>query len=270
MIVEFLGAPGAGKTTLLPYVANFYRAQGRAAYTIVEAARPFAGRTLWGQAVLKAAPDRWQQPLLWQVFYQLSRLHRYGYFWRNRRFIAGVRRFQRQRPLSPADRHHVWYWFYHHAGYAAFLQSRARADEVLLYDEGFVHRVVQLFASEAEAPPEVAIGVYLDQLPRPDVVVVPLASAEVCAQRVYERGLWPRFAAKPAAETARYLANARVVVELALRHIQQRGWPVITVNNDGVTTAAAGAELRQKLAALPARAARLASGPLPVPQVSTS
>lgn len=251
MIVEFIGTPGAGKTTLLPVVADFYDAQGMRAYTVVEAARPFAARTVFGKVVRRLAPARWRRQLLWQVFYQLSRLYRLSFLARHWQLVWMVVRFQYQRPLNNVDRHHVLYWFYHQVGYYAFLKAHAMPNEVLLFDEGFIHRVVQHYASEKESPNLIHMLDYINLLPQPDLVIYPIANQELCERRVYERGLWQRFEQKSPAEVSRYIANACAVVEEAVQQIKRRGWTVIEVNNDNVERIVAAAELHVALALLP-------------------
>lgn len=251
MIVEFIGTPGAGKTMLLPVVADFFKAQGYCAYSVVEAARPFAARTIWGKAVCKLLPARWQRPLLWQVFYHLSKLYRLRFFLQNPQLMWMVARFQRQRPIDDVDRRHVLYWFYHQVGYYAFLKAHALAHEVLLFDEGFIHRVVQHYASETEEPDLVHMLAYIERLPRPDLVIHPIAAEAVCEQRVYDRGLWQRFQHKSAADISCYMAHAHAVVQETVQQIKRRGWMVIEVHNDGVTAADAATELRRKLTQLP-------------------
>lgn len=269
MIVEFIGTPGAGKTTLLPAVADFYHAQGLRAYTVVEAARPFAARTIWGKAIRKFVPVRWQRPLLWQLFYHLSKLYRLKFFWHHPQLIWMVARFQHRRPLDAADRRHVLRWFYHQTGCYEFLKAHARAHEVLLFDEGFIHRVVQHYASENETPDLIHMLDYINLLPRPDVVICPLAPRAVCERRVYDRGLWARFRHKSAEDVSRYMDHAHAVVQEAVRHIQRRGWTVVVVENDGVETAVAAAELHLKLERLSQETVRIATVSLPKRSISS-
>lgn len=258
MIVEFIGTPGAGKTTLLPIVADFFKAQGYDAYSVVEAARPFAARTIWGKAVCKLLPTRWHRPLLWQVFYHLSKLYRLQFFLQNPQLMWMVVRFQHQRPLDKTDRQHVLHWFYHQVGSYTFLKTHARPDEVLLFDEGFIHRVVQHYASEMEEPDLKHMLAYIELLPRPDLVIHPIAAETVCEERVYERGLWQRFQHKSAADISSYISHAHAVVQEAVQQIKQRGWMIIEVHNDGVPAADAATELRRKLAQWPSSAPNFA------------
>lgn len=233
MIVEFIGTPGAGKTTLLPTVTTFFNERGYRAYSILEAARPFARRTLPGKLISRLAPAHWQRPLLWQLFYYLSNLYRLKFMFNHRQLVWMVYRFQRQRPISDADRHHVLYWFFHLLGRYEFLKRYARPDEVIVIDEGFAHRVVQLYASGNEEPALAHLRDYVNLIPQPDLILFPVVAADVCEARVNQRGIWERFAGRSAAELSRYFANAGCVVEFAVREMKGKGWLVVEVDNEG-------------------------------------
>ncbi len=188
VIVEFIGAPGAGKTTLIPAAIAAFQDQGLRAYTIVDAARPFARRTLLGATLTRLSPDAWRRPLLWQLFYQASFLHRYSFFAKHPRLLGLVLTSQWRRPPAADSRNRrVLYWYFRQAGYYNFLKTHARADEALIFDEGFIHRVVQLFASSVEVPEKEQIQTYVDSLPVPDLVVGIQAPPDVCQKRIYGR-----------------------------------------------------------------------------------
>ncbi len=250
VIVEFIGAPGAGKTVLMPVVGAHFDRLGFQALSVLEAARPFAARTRIGKAVQSLAPGRPRRFLLWQVFYLFSFLHRQNFRRRNPALIGGTLAFQRQRPITAADRHHVLRWFIHLTGTYEFLSAYSRQDEVLVFDEGFVHRVVQLFASENEQPDPARVAAYLDLIPQPDLVIFPSASSATCERRVFERGVWERFRVKERDATSRFIANAHRVVTFAVGYIRSKGWTVIEVDNDNREISASLAALQENLEAL--------------------
>lgn len=268
MIVEFIGTPGAGKTTLLPIVANYFNQNGFAAYSVVDAARPFAARTIWAKGV-RRLPASWHRPLLWQIFYHLSKVWRLKFFLENTELISMVYGYQNSRPISDLDRQHVLRWFSHHVGAYTFLKSHALPNEVLLFDEGFIHRVVQHYASEAEEPDFSHMRAYIDLLPQPDLVIYPVATRELCEQRVYNRGLWERFRQKSPPEVVQYMINAHKIVCEAVKHIKSRGWMVIEVDNNNVTETVAAAELVRKLSQLPPFTSKDSSAVMPVESISS-
>lgn len=254
MIVEFIGTPGAGKTTLLPTVVATLDEQGIKAFTVADAARPFAARTTLGRAVNLMAPAEVRKRLLWQVFRRFSVLYRLRFFARHPRLILTTVRSQQNRPASADVRERrVLDWFMRLAGYFEFLSAHAETQEALILDEGFVHRVVQLNASGVETPNPAQIKAYVDRLPQPDLVIYAYAPPEICEKRIYSRGLWDRFRHKEPEEIAQFVANAHAVVRLTVNHIRRKGWTVIEVDNSGDDPTRSQEELREKLAKIVAQ-----------------
>ena len=232
MIVEFIGTPGAGKTTFMPVVRDHFKELHFQAYPVLEAARPFAGRTMAGKMVRWLTRGKLQRFLLWQVFYAYSIAYRRGFsrnYWDLMQFVL---QFQQQRPLSVSDLKHVLHWFVHLTGSYEFLRTYAQAGDILIFDEGFVHRVVQLFASENEVPDLASVAEYLNLIPKPDLIIFPKASSETCEKRVFERGIWERFSGKERAETSRFIKNASQIVDFTVKFIKEEGWTVVEVEND--------------------------------------
>jgi thymidylate kinase len=262
MIIEFIGTPGAGKTTLLPAVATFLQEQGITARTVVEAARPTAQRTPLGK-VVSHLPQRWQRPLLWQIFYHLSTGYRLHFCMAHPHLIRQVLSSQWQRRARLEARHHALHWFFHLIGYYDLLNAYAQPNEALLLDEGFVHRVVQMNASDTEEPEPQRIIRYVELVPRPDVVIAVHAPWQLCLERIYRRGLWERFRTRSRDEVARYVYHAHCVVNVAVDHMRDRGWPLIEIDN-GREDAPPQEEIRRKLAAIMA-----GSAPMRVTQRAT-
>ena len=250
MIVEFIGTPGAGKTTFMPVVGEHFKNHQFRPYSVLEAARPFAARTLPGKMVQMLPSGKLQRFLLWQVFYALSYAYRPKFAKQNRALMKTVLDYQYQRPITRADRSHVLRWFLHLTGSYEFLKAYAQTGDMLIFDEGFVHRVVQLFASENETPDLDSVAKYLDLIPKPDLLIFPIASSEVCEDRVFERGVWERFQAKGREETSRFIRNAYKIVKYAVKHLKIQGWTVIEVDNNRKNMAVSKFMLKRALSDL--------------------
>jgi hypothetical protein len=249
MVIELIGTPGAGKTTLVPAILEHLREdESIQAYTVVEASRIFAGRTVVGRIVTRMAPQILHRPLLWKIFIFHSFFHRFTFSAKHFRLVKQVMQSQLRRPQAAGVRkRRVLKWFFHLAGCYEFITSRARSFEALVLDEGFVHRVVQMNASVVEKPDLAMITAYVDLLPRPDAVIVPLAPLHVCEQRVINRGVWKQFQDKTPQEISTYLANSYQVVQLTIDYLKHKGWTVIEVDNGGNDPAATFIELENKL-----------------------
>lgn len=253
MIVELIGPPGAGKTTLLPMVSAFFEELGLRAYPWVEAARPCARRTLAGATAVHLAPEVFHRPLLWQIFDRHSALYRLKFMAKYPQLTWYLARSQRQRPpAADARERQVSHWFFHHAGTYEFFKSHARPDEVIIFDEGFAHRVVQLFSSSVEVPEAQQIADYLDQVPQPDLLVAVRASRKTCEQRIRSRGVWERLRDKEPDEISRFVSNAHLATDLAIGRAREKGWTVVEADNDKDDLLATRMALRRRIAlALP-------------------
>lgn len=248
MIVEFIGTPGSGKTTLLRTAANYFLASGLRPYTVIEASRVFASRTVPGKAVQLLLPHSLRQKLLWQVFYQLSRFQQLRFKHQHQELIRLVDRWQSERPAdasTPGRR--VEFWWGQLAGYYAFLSSHIQVDEVLLLDEGFVHRVVQLFASPTEHPSQEKIVAYAGLIPQPDLVIYTIAPVEVCLQRILDRGVWPRMQGLTSYELRQFIMNAAQAVSFMSAQLKADGWNLIEIDNSSPDFINAQQELFAKL-----------------------
>ncbi|MEX0985636.1 MAG: hypothetical protein WD096_11405 [Actinomycetota bacterium] len=221
VVIEFAGCPGAGKTTAALEMTRILRARGLDAVSMVEAARPHAARTRVGRAVA-VLPARWRGPLLWQV-----------YRWHGRR---GARAFREDRVAlaglaSRSDRH-TKTWFFRLAGRMRFLVGSPEPGEVLVIDDGFLHRSVALHASPSVEPDLTAVAAFVDLLEQPALAVHVRASVPTCAARVRERGLWRHRAGWSDEDLDRYVVNASAVVEAAVARARERGWNVVDVDNE--------------------------------------
>ncbi len=249
MIIELIGAPGAGKTTLLDDICVVVAEHDRTPLTVEQAARPIAARTALGRLVVSVAPRSMRQRALWGVFRILSGLYTVRYIVANRQLTRIVLRSQRGRPPeSDAGHRRVLYWFLRTVGSFAFLRTHLRPAEVLILDEGFAHRVVQLFTSSIESAAQSDLAAYAAALPRPDLMIHIRADLGTCQRRVRSRGVWQRVSHRADEEIDRFVANAHDAV-ISIRDIlHDQGWCVLDHDNhDDLQDSRS--ELRQTLAA---------------------
>lgn len=262
--IELVGTPGAGKTTLARELVEILGDHGLAAGTIVDRARLHAARTLPGRMLAWVTPAPFQRPLLWTVFYVLSAVDGLR-FAREHRALAGlVVRRQRRRPIPAPLRRHILFWFFQLGGRRRFLQRTSRSGDVLVLDDGFLHRAVHLHASPGERPEAEQVAAYVDLLPRPDVVIRPVASRETCERRVRERGVWRHSRHLTGDELSNYLANAERAVYLAVERAREQGWDVVEIDDERALPVV-GHDLRDAIQATLAATAGRAGSPEGVP-----
>ncbi|MGE5227579.1 MAG: hypothetical protein ACM3OO_11965 [Planctomycetaceae bacterium] len=246
-VIEFVGTPGSGKTTLATALVELLRAEGRDATTIVEAARPHAATTRTGRVVSALAPGRVRRQLLWRVFYLASTRDAVRFRRAHRDLARMVVAGERTRPVPRKLQRHTIWWFFQLGGRTRFLSRTSHDGEILVVDDGFLHRVVALHAGPGETPDEVLVRALVDLLPRPDLVVHVVADAETCAQRVSERGIWRHRAGLDDEGLRAYVKSAEGAVQAGVSRAIEQGWRLVEVDNGGDDLDAARACLRAAL-----------------------
>jgi thymidylate kinase len=231
-VIEFLGTPGAGKTTLALVTVDLLRRMGVAAQSPVGGARDAMATTRWGQAI-GHAPDRLKRPLLWRLFSLRATVE--GIRWASER--GELRRYvttsQHDRLATPRFRRHVARHFFTLVGRDRLSRRYAPERSVLVVDDGYVHRAATLHASHLEHPDARAVEAYLDLIPAPDLVVVPMVPPEICTERIFARGVWSHARHLDADEVGRYVRHASEAVDIARRRILELGWPLVEVPDAG-------------------------------------
>jgi hypothetical protein len=250
LVIEFLGAPGAGKTSLRATATDACAAAGLTGSTVVAAARELASRTLIGRFA-RALPSGGQRSrVLWAIFRWSSSTAAVRHAAVTWPLVWRVLGSQRGRPAEADARdRRVLYWYLRLAGAHALFLRLARPGEVLVLDEGYVHRTVQLFASAVERPDPGEVTRYLEVVPVPDLLVVVRAPSEACAARVHDRGVWDRFMGQDHAVLERFVANAQRATEIAARYAIDQGWNVIEVANPPGALDASREVLRREVVA---------------------
>lgn len=233
VVVELVGTPGAGKSTAAEELRVRCREAGVAACSIVEAARPHAARTLVGRLVSAIAPERLRGPALWQVFNAAGIVSGARLALGRSPLIRDVVRAERARPIPAASKRHTLFWFLQLAGRRRFLARRPEPGEVLVIDDGFLHRAVALHASVDETPDPEAIARYVASVPVPDLVVVVHAPSDVCVSRIRARGIWRHRRGMSDDDLVRYVDHAEAAVDAAVSQARRLGWRVVDVDNDG-------------------------------------
>ena len=234
MFIEFLGVPGSGKTTLTPVVAHHLRDRGLTAMTGTEAGRPFARRTLWGRMISTAIrqPDL-QRSALWLTFVYASIPHRLGFAVENYQFVRYTIKSQLGRPLPRQHLRLIRQHFARMMGDYQFLKRYMRPDEILIFDEGFLQRVIHLYVSDREEPDAASILRYLELAPQSALAVLVYVPLNTCLERIYARGLRGRLSGKSEEEVAQFVANAELAVQISAHYLQRMGWAIIEVDNAG-------------------------------------
>jgi Ser/Thr protein kinase RdoA (MazF antagonist) len=133
------------------------------------------------------------------------------------------------------------------------VRTRVSADTIVLVDEGWLQRTLNLFAWRRDAPPPGEINAYLDRAPLPETVVFVDAPAEVTRRRAIARGLPLRLRGRSSQDVDAFLAQGHGILARALASLDAdpRGVRVIRLANAG-SPADLPARLAGALGSLPA------------------
>ncbi len=265
MVVELIGTPGAGKTSLLPVVMDSLSEQGVTPRTMVGASRVYVARTTLGAYIARFAPPRLRRALLWQLFCQFSRAYQFRFLLRHVRLARHLMQGQAHRDASVKFRRHALRWYLRMLGQYEFLRTHLRPNEALVIDQGFVHRAVDLHASDRGEPDLAAVSAYLDLVPQPDLIIHVNAPLGVCEARVFDRGPWAHFRRESPAALSRFITNSHVVVGQVVERMRAKGWNLIEVDNGSEGLALSTARLRSILMNPDSASVPLSGGPSVLP-----
>jgi thymidylate kinase len=230
LIVELAGAPGSGKTSIAGAVEAGCRKAGLRPMWSGAKGRELALRTPFGRVAGRLIPPRLGGLLL--------RVQRFrsaiSYLVLHPALAWMIARTQLRRPAGAMSRERgVVRWFAANVGVIRLFCRWGSAGEALLVEEGYAHRVVQLFTSPVEEADPGLVDRYFDLIPRPDLLVHVRADVASCVERVKARGVWERMERLSAGELEAFIHNAHAASELACEAARARGWNVIEVENTG-------------------------------------
>lgn len=232
MVIELAGAPGAGKTTVLPLVVDAVRKRGLDVLDPQRAGRALAARTRPWEAFGRWVADRHRDRALWFIYVMYSTAFGVGLMLSRPGLARLLARQSRRPPEAMVSERHVVRWFIRHAGTERMFRRFGKMGEVLIVDEGYVHRVVQLFTSAVEQADTNAVRGYLLEVPTPELLVFVDAPADIAFSRIQARGVWMRMSELDDEDVATFVRNASEAVSHAAACVRNEGWRVVAVAND--------------------------------------
>jgi hypothetical protein len=232
-IVEFTGPPGSGKSALASRCAEILVARGlrvpaRAELRALYLRHGWIGRLAGAQLAREEVAG---QRLEYFKQVETPWLLR-GFRLRHPR---GWRRYQAElaalRAAAPDDAETVERWIEQSILTWQMLRSQARRMDLFLWEEGIVHRAVNLLVRPGAAPEPARVDAFLRHWPFPDVLVRVLADPDACVVRLSARGGTDRLLGSDEAEVRGFVAAADAVAAAAEAEARRRGVPVLRFEN---------------------------------------
>ena len=236
VIVELVGPPGAGKSALRSTVVQVLaeRLDG-GARTDLEAVDWHLSRgraSMLVSRLLRRHP-RSTRLVLVDVPYALA------FCLRNPRLSGVVIDAVRRSPVPWGHRALLFWRFAVVGARRRYLRDRL-GDAAAVFDEGLLHRAVNLFAWRGLAPgfggwvgrAAADLDRYLDQVPPPDLAIFVDAPEELARARLARRGLPHRLRGRDEADVDRFLRSAGDVARRVADRLEAR-IPLVRVANGG-------------------------------------
>lgn len=252
--IEFFGQVGSGKSTVAQAARQTLRDAGFDPIDMKTAIGRCLERSWLGRLTGRFLPAAPRHRLLWAIYRRgLHPVYSLRLALSNPGLFAAVIRAQLGNGLPWWHKRRIWRLVFNQANGLVFVSGRLADDEILLLEEGLLHRAVNLFSWQMDGVRVDLVRQYLERLPILDLAVRVDAPMEICRERTLARGLPSRLRPKDEETTAVFFENADHVLALISAHVVGSGRPVIAVDNGGRRgqfEAALGAALNRALSAL--------------------
>lgn len=220
-LIEFVGMVGAGKSVLAERLITHLRAEGREVLSIEEALRRATSSTSTVSTVTGPKTARRLARIIGIVRFAAS----------NRALAWRVVRSQIGLPITARHRLTILRLVFRQMGTIAVIDRYLANDEIVVLDEGPVHRAVNLF-SWAGRVDLAAARAYLNLLPAGGLVVHVAVPTALASARTAERGYPKRLDTVDPVAVETFMAGAAAVVDLVAEHLTGGDRSVIMVGND--------------------------------------
>lgn len=234
MFVECTGLVGSGKSTLCSRVVHCLKSADVQALSFDDAITVCLKRWLPTRLASRVLPGTVAEHLVRVAYFRVLD-HAYALYFscQNPRLAWHALKSQWGQPVSLSERLIALARFFRVAGRYRFLRSRLRADELVMVDEGLVHRAVTLYAGSSKGIDRRAVLSYLRRLPAGISLVVVHVPRDLSLERAIKRGLPSRLQNRDRQGVAQFMDNSQQIVAIASAFWAEAGRLVIEVDNSG-------------------------------------
>jgi thymidylate kinase len=232
--IEFFGLVGAGKTTVAQATEKILLETGYEPIDLKTALGRGMERSLVGR-LLRPFTDSARRTRLLKALYRQGVFPLYGMRLAlvNPRLVGAAIRAQIGNGLPWWHKRRIWRLFFSVLNGRAFLAGRLEKNEIVLLEEGALHRAINLFAWQMDGLRHDLLAQYLEHLPAFDLAIFVEAPVDHCRQRSDERGLPRRLDNKDDGTADRFFENADQIVDLVASYTSASDRPIIIVDNSG-------------------------------------
>jgi dephospho-CoA kinase len=233
MMIEFTGMIGSGKSTLARVLEQLLQDQNVMVLSPDRAVRRCVERSWIWKMIGRALPAAWRGRVFGLVLRAIMIVYKLAFALQHPDLVRQVWAAQLHREIPWWHRRLIVRLFFDVAGTYQFLRRRLSPDEVVLFEEGLVHRAINVYAWEPRQLDPAQVMAYLRKLPPSDLVVLVQAPYELCVERAATRGLPLRLRDKDQQVIDRFLRHAAEIVATAAAFLVATGRPMIEIDNAG-------------------------------------
>ena len=235
--IEFSGIPGSGKSTIVPVVARYLKRNGRDVVdrnNLIHRSNYFPFNSRYFQFLMKVFPPKQRERCNWCLnnFFHVNYEYQLQFMADHLPLLQYLVGFVNARPIPEDHKRMLVRWFVKMAGCYQMARECLGDDDVFLFDEGYVQKVVSLYISvEEETPAPAEIERYLDQIPGGLTLINVQADQEKCKRRILDRNLPKRLKGREQHEIETYLSRSRVAIDFAASYMARKGGQVVVIDN---------------------------------------
>ena len=229
MLIEFAGPPGSGKSTLTKNLVRRLRVLGVSAYTEDQAVTEYNSRSKIRKFVSPFFNETEQVSLLGKYFSLRSPWYLYQFKLNHPDFWRVIQESYHRRPINENHQDLIRNYFKRTMIYYQFIVDHGNQDEVILFDEGFAHRITH-FVSEREVPDWIQIEKYLKFIPKSNSLVYLDVPPSICVERVQKRGLRGRLANLNGEELNSFISKSSQALDFGTSFLADQGVNIISLD----------------------------------------
>lgn len=213
--IEFSGLVGSGKTTLAETARNILEMKGYSPLDEFEAVQHCLERSLLGKTFLVITPPGYHHRVIACLYFWLiRRLCQLQFVIRYPLLSLHVYRSSKYRKtLTFNHRSLVLRRFFHLAAAYLFIVPRLKTNEVVVLDEGLVHRAINLYAWSTVQLDKEEIKKYIRLLPEVDHLFIIKVPQDVCKDRAEKRGFPKQLKEKSGKIINKFMENSVLIIE---------------------------------------------------------
>ena len=224
MIIEFTGLPGSGKSTLSEILKKSLIAQGYRTFVLADASS-FCYERIVASRVFKRIHFN-------SIFNPVTIWYGIVFFAHYPTLISQVARSQLGQNNTMVEKLMMLRWFWITSGLCQIFRQHLQKNEVLLCDEGLLHRSINLFTSLQAQPANGGLAKIVSALPTIDLILFVKVSKKTASYRLNKRGQHRRLKDKNSMEVDRFLENSQNYITQALKLIKEADSKIIEVDNN--------------------------------------